>query len=422
MRLDVDTSAVESVTLASLDEGWIGTANGLIGRVNSFTAPDGVASQLEFIAPSNRAAAALIRIKWGAHEFAIRLSQLALDPALDIAIRPELPLPIWKIAVEEAVNGWIRLLSEVSGTPAMLVELVRDPEVAPLNLSLTCRLSQVGRAERDVIDITASDASGWHWIASRLKQPAPSLLSTVNPVITLSFRLQAVCVPIVELRDLQLGDVVLLDETRAASNRLPLTCVSGGRILHGLDAISDGVAIHLSNKPIKELVVEHEPSVNPRPTRTSPRAGDVETPEIPQGPDALDALDMWLQFEVGRTRMSLAQIRTLTPGQVLVAAGDESTHEVRVLCDSRWIATGRLVAIGERLGVQVTDLGGANAASSDENDLHVNDVGRDGVATSAERLNLQNERLMREEPIIAPTFSDSSVAASQEPSSGTQTE
>jgi len=392
------SSRIDDLTLACLDTAWVNVANSLIGHEVSFTSPNGSTGRIEFIAPTNRTAATLLRIKWGGHMFAVRASQLAVVPALDIAIRPDLPLPIWEIAVKEAVTEWITLLSEVSGTPAVLVDLVRNPGKAPLNLSLGLRLSQVGLEERGTIEITATDVAGWQWAASRLHGSALALPASVDPLITLSFRLRPVCVPVSELRTLQLGDVVLLDEARALTNQLPLTCVSGERIVYGLNAISDGVVIYLSNKPIKELTLEHEPTVNPRPVRTSPKAGDVATPDIPQGPDSLDALDMWLQFEVGRTKMSLGDVRELTPGQVLVAAGDDSTHEVRVLCNNRWIATGRLVAIGERLGVQVTDLGGVDAAIEGDKDPYLHQS-RDGEnLNSPEGIGSQSATARREEP------------------------
>ena len=393
-----DPSRITTVTLACLEVDWVNIANSLIGRVVNFNAPSGGASRLELIAPTNRAAAALVRIKWGGHLFEVRVSQPAVVPALDIAIRHDLPLSIWLLAVKEAVRDWIGLMSEVSGTPAVVVELVRDPVAAPLNLSLGLQLSQAGRANRGTIEITAADAAGWRWIASRLSGFAPALPAAIDPVMILSFRLRSVCVPISELRTLQLGDVVLLDESRVETNQLPLTCVSGERFVYGLNAISDGIAIRLSNEPLKELIVEHEPTVNPRPTRTSPKAGDAATPEIPQGPDALDALDMWLQFEVGHARMSLGQIRALTPGQVLVAAGDDSTHEVRVLCNSRWIATGRLVAIGERLGVQVTSLGGVDMALGAEKDQRSQVPNGDNVPEISKESGLQSEEAAPKEP------------------------
>lgn len=412
MRLVVESSKVETVTLASLDADWVNIANRLVGRVVSFTAPNGSVSHLELISPTNRPAAALLRIKCGGHVFDVRVSQLAVVPALDIAVRPDLPLSIWQMAVKEAVSDWIALVSNISGTPAVLVGLVREPGAASLNLSLGLRLSQAGRADSGTVEITAADAAGWQWIANRLNGIARTQPAVVDPVMILSFRLRAVCVPISELRTLQLGDVVLLDESRALTTQLPLTCVSGERIVHGLNAISDGVAIHLSNKPSKELTVEHEPTVNPRPTRTSPKAGDVATPEIPQGPDALDDLDMWLQFEVGHAKMSLGQVRALTPGQVLVAAGDDSTHEVRVLCNNRWIATGRLVAIGERLGVQVTGLGGVDTALGVEKDKRLHDLGVEGASALSEEISSHNEESTRE-----ASTPDSSQGASQPVSS-----
>lgn len=386
---------IKPLALTLIDESWASATNSLIGRVVNFVAPNGNASHVEFIAPTRRNAAALVNIKWGGHLFAVRLTQPAVVPALDIVLRPDLPLSIWSMAVKEAISDWIELVSDVSGTPAVLVGLVRDSNPAPLNLSLGLRLSQIGQAYRGTIDITAADVAGWQWIINRLGA-APALLASVDPEVALSFCLRPVCVPISELCTLQPGDVVLLDESRAAANQLPLTCVSGGRIVHGLNAISDGIAIHLSNKPIKELNVALEQTVNPRPARTSPKAGDAATPDIPQGPDSLDELEMWLQFEVGHTKMSLGQVRSLTPGQVLVAAGDDSTHEVRVLCNGRWIATGRLVAIGERLGVQVTGLGGVDAAVGAANDQHSQATAP--VASSSDLNGLQNGAVEQHEP------------------------
>lgn len=356
-----EQSTIKALSLVSLDGAWAGISNSLIGCSVGFVAPNGSSSQLEFIPPTQRAAAALLKIKLGGHLFELRVSQPATMPAVNIAIRDDLPSAIWQMAVEEAASDWIRLISEASGKPTVLVELSRHSDAAPLNLSLGVRLSRVGQADHGTIDVTASDIAGWQWVARHLRDPVPKPAAVIDPVMTLSFRLRPVCVAIAELRTLQLGDIVLLDESQSSATQLPLRCVIGERIVNGINAISDGIAIKVSKQPIKELSVTFEPTVNPRATRTSPRAGDTATPEIPQGPDVLDSLEMWLEFEVGRTKMSLGQIRALVPGQILVASGDDSTRDVRVLCNGRWIATGRLVEIGEKMGVQVTNLAGVEA-------------------------------------------------------------
>jgi type III secretion protein Q len=78
--------------------------------------------------------------------------------------------------------------------------------------------------------------------------------------------------------------------------------------------------------------------------------------DVAEVPDAdLDGIPVRLIFELGRTEMSLAEIRRLAPGAIVPLA--RLHHQaVDIVANGRRIGRGALVEIGDSLGVRVTKL------------------------------------------------------------------
>jgi type III secretion protein Q len=69
----------------------------------------------------------------------------------------------------------------------------------------------------------------------------------------------------------------------------------------------------------------------------------------------LDALEVVLRFEVGELSVSLGELRNLRPGHVFDLEQALNRSTVRILAHGNVLGKGSLVAVGERLGVRVSD-------------------------------------------------------------------
>jgi len=72
----------------------------------------------------------------------------------------------------------------------------------------------------------------------------------------------------------------------------------------------------------------------------------------------LGAVSVTLRFELGRTRLTLDQLRTLGPQAVLDVQGG-APHAIAITCGGTEVGRGEVVDVDGRLGVRITDWSGA---------------------------------------------------------------
>ncbi|WCM24385.1 type III secretion system cytoplasmic ring protein SctQ [Paraburkholderia bryophila] len=82
---------------------------------------------------------------------------------------------------------------------------------------------------------------------------------------------------------------------------------------------------------------------------------DAEHPAL----DTLIELDVPVQLEISTLELPLATLATLQPGYLLELPIAVEDAQVRLVVHGRTIGTGRLVAIGEHLGLQIARIGSA---------------------------------------------------------------
>ena len=71
--------------------------------------------------------------------------------------------------------------------------------------------------------------------------------------------------------------------------------------------------------------------------------------------DRLDALEVALRFEVGHLTLSLGELRSIAPGHVFDLTQPLNRSPVRILAHGNVLGKGYLVAVGDRLGVRVSE-------------------------------------------------------------------
>ena len=71
--------------------------------------------------------------------------------------------------------------------------------------------------------------------------------------------------------------------------------------------------------------------------------------------DRLDALEVTLRFEVGELQLSLGELKNIRAGHVFELGQPLNRSPVRILAHGNLLGKGYLVAVGDRLGVRVSE-------------------------------------------------------------------
>jgi len=88
-------------------------------------------------------------------------------------------------------------------------------------------------------------------------------------------------------------------------------------------------------------------------TATPPAATAPESPEL--AVDRLDAIEVTLRFEVGDLPISLGDLRNVRAGHVFELGQPLNRGPVRIVAHGNLLGKGTLVAVGDRLGVRVSE-------------------------------------------------------------------
>jgi type III secretion protein Q len=150
---------------------------------------------------------------------------------------------------------------------------------------------------------------------------------------------------------------------------LGVTRHSHGESAAGSDAdqSSQRAGIHLSKgKNMDEQYDEGEKRARKTSAEGAQRAAPKEAAaaETQRGASAvdpgasseLDTVDLTLHFELGKVRMSLGEIRTLTTGAIVLFNGG-SPESVAIVSSGQVLGQGEVVDVGGRLGIRVTHWG-----------------------------------------------------------------
>lgn len=161
--------------------------------------------------------------------------------------------------------------------------------------------------------------------------------------LPLTFELGRTTLTLRELRGIERGDIVAVERWQPQGTAFEAALVIGRRHRLTLRALADGRRATLL--PWKEFVM-------------TSLANEVRTLESPPAAaaDRLEALDMPLRFEVGELQLTLRELRSLQPGHVFELEQPLNRSTVRIYAHANLIGHGVLVAVGDRLGVRVSDI------------------------------------------------------------------
>ena len=233
--------------------------------------------------------------------------------------------------------------------PADQVDAARAP--VPFVFGLTARIAGAADAGATVLHgRMGCDSLGLMLIAGLVsaRTPAPGGLEGADSALPLRLAVQlgSTTLPLAQLRALRLGDIVLVKRMLREPDgvfhlRLDLDHSGGSAAFRA--RLEEGALISLD-----ELV--------PIMPDTPPMPPAPPAPPTPQDtPLALEQLPVRLDFDLGELTLTLAQLRTLHPGQALPLSAPIS-GAVTIRANGAVIGSGELVEIDGRSGVLIRTL------------------------------------------------------------------
>ncbi|UXA51109.1 type III secretion system cytoplasmic ring protein SctQ [Xanthomonas prunicola] len=168
--------------------------------------------------------------------------------------------------------------------------------------------------------------------------PAPAQLPAWLAALRVNTRLRigGRIVSAALLQSLRPGDVLLHCTASAA--------VSSGEVLWG---IAGGAVLRAPVRlNLQQMILEATPTMQ----------HDTFEPEVAQSTSNVAELELPVQLEVDQLALSLSTLSGLQPGQILELSVPVDQADIRLVVYGQTIGTGRLVAVGEHLGVQILSM------------------------------------------------------------------
>lgn len=179
--------------------------------------------------------------------------------------------------------------------------------------------------------------------------PAPAAPAFDELRFALNFCLGRTRISLREVREIRPGDIVSLETFDAKGSALRVVARVGGANGRRLVAIAEGQRITL--QPMKGRDMNRDPHPDATATGEDDAFDDNTAPTL----DRLDALEVTLRFEVGELSVSLGELKALRPGHVFELPQPLNRSMVRILAHGNVLGKGQLVAVGDRLGVRVSE-------------------------------------------------------------------
>lgn len=177
--------------------------------------------------------------------------------------------------------------------------------------------------------------------------------------VPLAVRIGTTQLAVGEMRGIEPGDIVGIDDWQSQGSALVVRCITGRRGL-AWTALAEGRRLIVQPSGADKTDVSNGAHMEERDNAQQPQP--IPHPDAAQPPlSRLDSLEVTLRFEVGDVAVPLAELRAVGPGYVFELPQPLKQSEVRIVANGNRIGTGTLIAVGNRLGVRISSFAGGDA-------------------------------------------------------------
>ena len=164
--------------------------------------------------------------------------------------------------------------------------------------------------------------------------------------LPVNFCLGSTPIQLREISSIRPGDIVGIEQWRSSGAAIVVSAELGGPGGRHLSAFAEGS--HITVQQSRDSAMKPD-----TPAQAAQATGTADNANLPI--DRLDALEVTLRFEVGDLSLSLGELKSIRAGHVFDLAQPLNRSPVRILAHGNVLGKGYLVAVGDRLGVRVSE-------------------------------------------------------------------
>jgi type III secretion protein Q len=264
----------------------------------------------------------------------------------DEPLHASLPSDLRHVLLAHATSAWTESLSRslrmhVCWDAGDAVLPVAPTPQAPVDAAFFEVQAKGKVAVEGFLAFDQPDAYATLAIAPLASEPAAVPKELHELRMPIAFELGSTTLRLDEMRGIRAGDIVSVDRWQSKGRAVVVRGIVAG---HG----STWVALAEGSKI--EVQAMNDLTITPLREADDKAQGNAALPL-----DRLDALEVTLRFEVGDLEVSLGELKSIGPGHVFDLAQPLNRSEVRVLAHGNLLGKGHLVAVGDRLGVRISE-------------------------------------------------------------------
>ncbi|WP_374563761.1 type III secretion system cytoplasmic ring protein SctQ [Ideonella sp.] len=322
--------------------------------------------------PPHWSEAVALRLRWQGHDGELALDAAAQAWCLGDEVPGDAPLGWRQILLADRLHGLARaLLGSVPEWEPATTPWPRDPN------TFWCRVG-ADPAWPTSTNISAgharlrwASAEAWSAFADAvLRHAQPPTTDAPTQPLSHRVRLGACPIPLrlelgrtrldlASLRQIEPGDIVAVDEWRPRGGALGVQLYAGRRGEAQWPAevrqtrLTVLTATEATMNAPRAASAASSPSPAAAPAPAALQATRVADATLPI--EQLEKLEVTLHFDLGGLALKLEALEQVAAGHVLELPQPLNQCELSILCQDRLLGKGQLVAVGERLGVRVTE-------------------------------------------------------------------
>jgi type III secretion protein Q len=291
--------------------------------------------------------AAAYAFRVGAHRGFLGLGDAALTFLLDEPHAAALPHELRTILLADALRP---LIERVAAAMGASFEWLADPGAPWATADALCFELQGDGSPGASGCVGFDDSAAWTEAAARLPAPPAAAAAAALPAALselpapLRLEIGHVALRLGELRSITRGDIVAIEPWSLQGAVLGVRAYVGRHTRPAFRAEVRGTT--LTVLPFQDTMMMK----NADPTN-KPATGDALDPAL----ESLEGLEVTVRFEAGQLQLPLRELGLVKAGHVFDLSQPLTQSVVRIVAHGSVVGKGQLVAIGERLGVRVTE-------------------------------------------------------------------
>lgn len=320
--------------------------------------------KLEFSEVSLQRAKVQIRIRCADLEYELQIADPFVFADFNEFLESDIPFSIRHAAVLHILAPLFQMLEQHLKTTIELTEIKMDPPLWIEEQVIGCIITrQDSKGSRHTKALLRSDKkTGWK-VIDKGPQDQNKTYPMDNFILDFSVVTNPIILTIQELKELEPGDVLVTDATIESKEHIAVRLKQRKHDISVFTALLHDTQLTITSIRKPQLISTAETkkisnfsssNFNSNIMKIENSPITTETQELSEA--SIDNIEIDIDLELGRVSLPLSLLRKLTVGQIIETQKSINEESIILSCGGRRIGFGQLVAVGEKLGVRITNL------------------------------------------------------------------